>query len=713
MSHDAPRLFTVCRRFRHGWSTRLIPHAAALVCLMQNAMWAAPPGSPAPQYVEGEVLVTFNSGASLATAQRILQAHALEFTTHFAILSAQRNQHSGLVRAQQRTTAALIAELSQDPDVAVVEPNYLRWVSSATPNDALFPQLWSLRNTGQPVNGVAGTFGDDIKFLSAWSLARPSTNQVVIAVIDTGVDYHHPDLAPNMWTNSGEIPNNGVDEDGNGFVDDQYGFDFADGIADPADSGYHGTHVAGTIAGAGNNQLGVIGVDYQAKIMALKASNNGTNFSSATIIQAIQYATMMKTRGVNVVAINASFGGGGFSSLESAAIQSAGNAGIIYCSAANNNSVNIDVTPDYPSSYRLANMIVVAATDQNDALASFSNYGANSVDLGAPGVSILSTTPTNMPGTIAYVLQGSTTYTANPLTYSGTTTGITATVYDCGLGFPTNFPVAVRNNIALIGRGTLFFMDKVSNAIAAGARAAILYNNTNGNFLGTLQVTSNWIPAIAISQADGLVLKALLPTPGTVVNRLDPTQIYQLLNGTSMATPHVAGAVAFAAMNFPDETVAQRIQRILANVDIVPGLQGRVRTGGRLNLLRTVDADANGLPDWWEQMYFGQPAGTNPSGDADRDGASNLAEWQAGTNPTNAGSFLHLTAPPFEPANSFVIQWPSVAGKFYQLERATNLQAGFDSFVRTNIAATPPTNTESDSTFLPGNSRYYRLHLEP
>jgi len=713
MSHDSLRLIAVYRRLRHGWLMRLIPPAAVLVCLLPNAAWAVTSGQPAPQYVEGEVLVTFNSGASLATARQVLLAHSLEFTTHFTLLSEQQNRHSGLVRAPHRTTAALIAELSQDPDIAGAEPNFLRWVSSATPNDALFPQLWSLRNIGQPVNGVAGTFGDDIKFLSAWGLARPSTNEVVIAVIDTGVDYHHPDLAPNMWTNSGEIPNNGVDEDGNGFVDDKYGFDFADLIADPADSGYHGTHVAGIIAAAGNNQLGVIGVAYQAKIMALKASNNGTNFSSATIIQAIQYATMMRTRGVNVVAINASFGGGGFSSLESAAIQSAGNAGIIYCSAANNNSANIDVTPDYPSSYRLANMIVVAATDQDDALASFSNYGANSVDLGAPGVSILSTTPTNMPGTIAYALQGSTTYTANPLAYSGTTTGITATIYDCGLGFPTNFPSAVRGNIALIGRGTLFFIDKVSNAIAAGARAAIIYNNTNGNFLGTLQVTSNWIPAIAISQADGLVLKALLPAPGNVVNRLDPTQIYQLLNGTSMATPQVAGAVAFAAMNFPNETVAQRINRILANVDIVPSLQGRVRTGGRLNLLRTVDADANGLPDWWEQMYFGQASGTNPSGDADHDGASNLVEWQAGTNPTNAGSFLHLTAPRFEPTNGFLIQWPSVAGKFYQLERATNLQAGFDSFVRTNIAATPPTNTESDSTFLSGNSRYYRLRLEP
>lgn len=511
MSQNKHRLISIYGPLKCVLSAYFTPCAATVFSLIGCVVCGAPSVHQAPQYVEGEVLVTFNPSVSLDTARRTLEAHSLEFTTHFTFLSQKQNRHSGLVRAKNQTTTAMIAELSQDPAVEVAEPNYLRWVCNATPNDPLFPQMWSLRNTGQSVSGVAGPPGDDIKFPGAWRLARPSTNQVVIAIIDTGVDYNHPDLAPNMWTNPGEIPNNGMDDDGNGFVDDEYGYDFADGIANPSDSGYHGTHIAGIIAAAGNNQLGVIGVVYQAKIMALKASNNGTNFSSSTIIQAIQYATMMKARGVNVVVINASFGGGGFSSTERAVIETAGNAGIIYCSAAANNGVNIDVTPDYPSSYGLSNMLVVAATDQNDALASFSNFGVNTVDLGAPGVNILSTFPTNMAGTISYALQGSTTYAAQTLTFSGTTTGITATIYDCGVGYPTNFPVAVRGNIALIGRGTLFFTDKVSNAIAAGARAAIIYNNTAGNFLGTLQVASNWIPAIAISQADGLALKALLP----------------------------------------------------------------------------------------------------------------------------------------------------------------------------------------------------------
>ncbi len=701
MNRDHHRLFSNC-----------IACVASILSLFGGAVGAAPSAHLGTQYVEGEVIVVFKPLASLETAQRTLQAHSLEFTKHFAFISQEWGRQSGLVRAKKRTTVALIAEISEDPSVEVVEPNYLRSICAATPNDPLFSEMWSLRNAGQTINGIAGSPGDDIKFPGAWFMARPSTNEVVVAVIDTGVDYRHPDLAPNLWTNPGEIPGNGVDEDGNGFVDDLYGFDFIDGIANPLDSGDHGTHVAGTIGAAGNNQLGVIGVDYLAKIMALKVSNNGTNLSSAAIIEAVQYATMMKSRGVNVVAINASFGGGGFSSVESAAIQAAGSAGIVYCSAANNNGANIDLTPDYPSSYHLPNMIVVAATDQNDALASFSNYGATTVDLGAPGVNILSAAPTNMPGTISYALQGATTYSATPLGYSGTTTGITAMIYDCGLGYPSDFPLAVRGNIALISRGTLFFSDKVSNAIAAGAQAAIIYNNVAGNFLGTLQVASNWIPALAISQADGLALKAQLPGIGTVVNQLDPTRIYQLLNGTSMAAPHVAGAVAFAAMNFPNETATERVQRILTNVDRLPGLDGVVRTGGRLNLLRTVDTDLNGLPDWWELECFGQLTATEPNGDADHDGVDNLAEWLSGTNPTNAASFLRLITPMVNATNGFAIQWSSVPGKVYRLERATNLLSGFDSNVRTNIIATPPINTEIDAVVLPGNSRFYRIRLE-
>jgi subtilisin family serine protease len=669
----------------------------------------------APDYVEGEVLVQFRAAETRDTAQSIATLHGLDMARRFDWLSAHHGRVMCLLRSPTRTTAALIAELSQEPAVSLVEPNHLRWTTGTrTPNDPLFGQLWGLQNTHQAVNGLAGTTHADIGFLTAWDLARPSTYEVVVAIIDTGLDFTHPDIASNLWTNPGEIPNNGLDDDGNGYVDDVHGYDFINGTGAVTDSGFHGTHVAGTIAASGNNGLGVIGVDFQAHLMALKASNDGSSLSSAAIIAALQYAAMMKTRGVNVVAINASFGGGSSSSTESAAIQAAGDVGIIYCAAAGNNTSDNDTTAVYPASYRLPNMIVIAASDQNDALATFSDYGATTVDLAAPGVNILSCLPVAQAGNTSYVQRASSVYQANPLTYSGLTTmtGLTGSIYYCGLGNPTDFPAAVNNNIALIQRGTLYFSDKVSNAMAAGARAAVIYNNAAGNFNGTLQTAGNWIPAIGLSQADGQTLLAALPATGTVFNAPDPANIYQFLDGTSMATPHVVGAVAFAAMNFPAETVAQRIQRILGDVTPVAGLAGKVVTGGRLNLALSVDTDGNGLPDWWEQEYFGHLTGTNPNADPDHDGASNLAEFLAGTNPTNFASALRLTALRAAGINGIVLEWPGVAGHYYRLLRATNLLNGIFALVRTNLAATPPLNAVTDAAPARAGPQFYRLELE-
>ncbi|MGH8046526.1 MAG: PA domain-containing protein, partial [Chthoniobacterales bacterium] len=241
--------------------------------------------------------------------------------------------------------------------------------------------------------------------------------------------------------------------------------------------------------------------------------------------------------------------------------------------------------------YRLSNMIVVAATDQNDALASYSDYGATTVDLAAPGSNILST----QPSTVSFQV-GGTTYNSAIMTFSSSGAGISGNVVDCGSGnSASEFPASVRGNLALIQRGTETFATKVTNAMAAGAKAAIIYNNVAGTFGGTLGSAGNWIPTYSISQADGQTIKAALPRTGAFVIT---TANYQFLDGTSMAAPHVAGAVSFAAMNFPADTVAQRRARILAAVDVKSSLQGKVVTNGRLNLLRIVDADGNGLADW-------------------------------------------------------------------------------------------------------------------
>lgn len=561
-------------------------------------------GQAVPDYVEGEVLVTFKATATLASATASLNKRALGFTRHFAWLSGKRQRQMGLVHHATRTTAALIADLKNDPDVETVEPNYLRHVST-TPNDTRFADMWALQNTGQSVNGTTGTAGDDVKFLPARAMARTiNPAQVVVAVVDTGADYVHPDLAANMWVNSGEIPGNGKDDDGDGYVDDVNGYDFVGGTGAPVDSGYHGTHVSGTIAAVGNNALGTIGVNERAQIMACKVSSDGSTISTAAEIEALQYIAMMKGRGVNIVAVNASYGGGSSSTSESAAIQALSDAGILFCAAAGNSSTNNDTTPDYPGNYRLANMIVVAATDQNDALASYSNYGATNVDIAAPGSNILST----QPSTVTFQA-GGTTYASTPLTYTGLTSGVSGNLVDCGIGNPADFPPAVSGNIALISRGTLTFATKAMNAKAAGATAVIIYNNTTGALTFTLGSALAWLPVYAISQADGLAIKAALPKTGS----LSISGNYQFLNGTSMATPHVTGAAALAGTNNPEETMAQRRQRILAAVDVKAGLSGKVATGGRLNLLRVVDANQNGVADWYELLRSLSPALTTAS----------------------------------------------------------------------------------------------------
>ncbi|MFM6772099.1 MAG: S8 family serine peptidase, partial [Microcystis panniformis] len=221
---------------------------------------------------------------------------------------------------------------------------------------------------------------------------------LVIGVIDTGVDYNHPDLVGNIWTNSGEIANDGIDNDGNGYIDDIRGWDFAYNDNNPSDVHGHGTHVAGTIAAKGNNGVGVTGVAWNAKIMPLKFLNDqGSGYTSDAIL-AINYAT---DKGVKLT--NNSWGGGGFSQGLYNAINAAGQAGALFIAAAGNSGQNADIYPMYPAAYDLANIISVAATNRKDQLVTFdntggwwgSNYGLTSVDLGAPGSQIYSTTPNN------------------------------------------------------------------------------------------------------------------------------------------------------------------------------------------------------------------------------------------------------------------------------------------------------------------------------
>ncbi|MCH7688623.1 MAG: S8 family serine peptidase, partial [Planctomycetes bacterium] len=281
---------------------------------------------------------------------------------------------------------AAIEDYQSKSGVLMAERDYVIQLSVAsTPNDPSFSSLWGLNNEGQ----TGGLLDADIDALEAWDVTTGSSD-VIVAVIDTGIDYTHPDLAGNMWINSGEIAGNGIDDDGNGYIDDIYGYDFYNNDGDPYDDHGHGTHVAGTIAAVGDNDVGVIGVAPNVKLMALKFLSGGGYGYISDAIRALDYAVSM---GAQIS--NNSWGGGGFSSAMYASLQNARNAGHIFVAAAGNSASNNDISPQYPANYDTDNVISVAATDHNDDLAWFSSYGANTVDLAAPGVNIYSTTPGN------------------------------------------------------------------------------------------------------------------------------------------------------------------------------------------------------------------------------------------------------------------------------------------------------------------------------
>ncbi len=281
-------------------------------------------------------------------------------------------------------------------EVVYIEPNFVHsmgdvQVDAINPSDPSFSTLWGLNNTGQ----LGGTVDADIDAPEAWDITTGSSD-VVIAIIDTGIDYNHIDLSANIWTNPGEIAGDGIDNDGNGFVDDVHGWDFANDDGNPLDDHGHGTHVAGTIGAVGGNATGVTGVNWNVKMMAMKFLDGGGSGSTADAIYSINYITMMKRDyGINIVAANNSWGGGGYSNALYQAVEQANDAGILFIAAAGNEGTNNEVTPHYPSSLTNDNVISVASTTRTDSLSGFSCYGVTSVDLAAPGSYIYSTTPGN------------------------------------------------------------------------------------------------------------------------------------------------------------------------------------------------------------------------------------------------------------------------------------------------------------------------------
>jgi len=309
-----------------------------------------------------------------------------------------------LLHSSNKDVAALVNEFSARADVLYAEPNYIVH-AAALPNDPGFSYLWGLRNTGQDIGcgdacfgSPVSTAGADISAVSAWDISTGSRANVV-AVVDTGIDYTHPDLAANVWS----APTSFTVHIGGRTITcaaGTHGFNAITNTCNPLDDNDHGSHVAGTIGAVGNNGVGVTGVNWTASIMGSKFLDARGSGYLSDAINAIEFAIQAKqifasTAGANVRVLSNSWGGGGFSQALLDEINKADASNMLFVAAAGNSSANNDVTPAYPASYNTPNMIAVAATDNADALAWFSNFGPASVHLGAPGVDVLSTTRNN------------------------------------------------------------------------------------------------------------------------------------------------------------------------------------------------------------------------------------------------------------------------------------------------------------------------------
>ncbi|MGG3564910.1 S8 family serine peptidase [Neobacillus rhizosphaerae] len=304
---------------------------------------------------------------------------------------------------------SLVKTLKTDPSVAYVQPNY-KYTIASLPNDPGFSKLWGLHNSGQSINGTSGVNDIDIDYPEAMQEFSKSTNQlqVVVGVIDTGIDINHPDLKDSIWTNPDEIAGNGIDDDQNGYIDDVHGWDFYHNDAstfDQEDGDDHGTHVAGTIAAKANNAIGVTGIAPNVKIMPLKFIGPDGSGTTEDAILAVEYANKM---GVRVT--NTSWAGSEYDQALKDAIDK---SSMLFVAAAGNEGVNNDQVPSYPANYDSPKVISVAAIDSSGNLADFSNFGVSSVDIAAPGTGILSTIPRKVEeGAAAQIYNSSYNYKA-------------------------------------------------------------------------------------------------------------------------------------------------------------------------------------------------------------------------------------------------------------------------------------------------------------
>ncbi len=564
-----------------------------------SAVAFAPPvpiWSAASAYVQGEVLVKFKSTTGVQE-----RAAAVTVRGHSVLASVEQ---LGWVHAKidtGQTVEMALAAYRSDPNVEYVQPNYI-YHATAVPNDPQYGQLWPFKNTGQTINNSLtqppssaifstnnpGAAGDDMNIELAWDHITDCSS-VVVAVVDSGVNYNQEDLAINMWNGGPSFPN--------------HGRDFVDNDNDPMDLNGHGTHVAGIIGAAGNNGLGTTGVCWKASIMAVRALDASGSGTTAAIIQGINFAAV---NGAKV--INMSLGGAGFDQAFSDAISSAQSSDIAVVVAAGNAASNNDITPTYPCNFTQPNLVCVAALDQRYALASFSNFGATSVDVGAPGTNVLSAwagaaTTINDNFNTGGVLNWNTSgggWAYRLLPPSSTDALVNPATFPSGT-YGNNADNRVYQTFNLSGKNaaTLNFFGQVT--IQAGDSLNVNYRSSGGDpFAGGVQLiggsgTTGGIapfsfdlsPCISatcsvgfqlLSDASGTAQGAGILAFSIETLQLNTTS-YNTISGTSMATPEVAGLAAMLRAFQPQYTYADTANAIKNGGRPIAALAGKTTSG--------------------------------------------------------------------------------------------------------------------------------------
>ncbi len=622
---------------------RLMPFAllAIIELIYPASSFALPPRQttsselqdlvPLVDYVPDEVIVKFKKNRLNINSNNLITA-VKKFS--FPILKGldskveHRSENTIVYKINRRSNVKdAITMLRQDASIESAEPNYYRHLYTINTDDTYKTNLWGLDNTGQTLTLSSGATATsvadaDIDMPSAWSLSTGSSD-VIVAVIDTGVAYNHPDLINNMWDGS-----DCVDENGDYLGGCQHGYDFEDDDKDPLPtSNTHGTHIAGTIAATQNNTRGIAGVGPRIKIMAIKC-----DLTVSCLISSMNFA---RQNGAKI--INASYGGSDYSASEYNAISDFENAGGLLIAAAGNESVDNDTeTHSYPSDYNLADIISVAATDQGDSLASFSNTGATSVDVGAPGVNIYSTydelslvNETFNNSTAPDLPTGWTTdYGSAWGTYNiGGTGPIYNVLYGDVSHTPYDYPVDSylthdTVDLSTVDNVKFSFLTKcdTENTDPQGASSdymALEVSSDGTNYTELLRWNTYSLVALYgsniadISQdlasqyytssfkfrlrwvadsdtdrgtGDGCLVKNLKVVTYTDGSNED----YEFLSGTSMAAPHVAGLAGYLLSIDPSLTNAQLKDNILTNGDSLNSLSGKTVTGKRINAYKSV-----------------------------------------------------------------------------------------------------------------------------